>query len=210
MSTESSERLPTPHENEIPVPLAWSAILGHGRGIALSLVGVQVFSSGLRLDMLLRAKRDLPDAARFLSALDRYTRSTTTDRLLLGAEFSDGGKVLTPPLLKEAGAYEMYIEGGSGSPRSVSARAYISPLPPPGPVKFYCEWRSVGLFETETEFDGSELHEARKSVRVLWSDTMTGEALEQEAAVQPGRSHVGWFESSIVNDPGTSHDDGVA
>lgn len=58
--------------------------------------------------------------------------------------------------------------GGGGGDRYTEVSLYLSPLPPPGPLRIITAWPGRGLQETVTELAADPLIEAAARVRVLW------------------------------------------
>lgn len=157
-----------PPENEVPVALAWTAVVARSADIAVAVVGARAYGNGIALDLAVRARARPDHVHGLFEAVDGYG----TDRLLLGLEYADGRTTSGPPgpplddLPEDAPL--LHHGGGYGGDLSVDQTYFLSPLPPAGPVAFYCAWPSMGVAETRTEFDGSGLAEAVRRVEVLW------------------------------------------
>jgi hypothetical protein len=103
-----------------------------------------------------RAARRLPPrvGVRFsdgTSAGDRSAPSLSTDEAGMPTE----------PLLHPLG-------WGGGLSRWRFA-FWVHPLPPPGPLEVFAEWRHVGLTESKIIVNGDEVREAASRALVLWS-----------------------------------------
>lgn len=105
-----------------------------------------------------------------------YGHGDPQDRLLLGIEYADGRSVhnigrFNPrgntPLDDVASPVLMPGSGGGGD-RSADLSFYLSPLPPPGPLRIITAWPGRGLPETVTEVAAEPFIEAAAGVRVLW------------------------------------------
>lgn len=156
-----------PPDHEAGVALAWSGVLGRGPELAVALTGAAVFSTGVRLDIAVRARTPRGGAELFHTVTGG---AAGPDRLLIGVELADG-RVATsdghgwPPDLA-ADAPSLTQGGSSGGDRSVDLHLFLHPLPPPGPVAVVCSWPGRGIPETRTEFTGAA--EAADGVVQLW------------------------------------------
>lgn len=88
------------------------------------------------------------------------------EHLRLGIEFPGGGKATNvgPPLIEPASADTRepsltYIEGGAAT-GLVHALFWVSPLPDPGPLVFYCEWPEYGVPLTRHRIEAATIREA--------------------------------------------------
>jgi hypothetical protein len=59
--------------------------------------------------------------------------------------------------------------GGSGESRFQQGY-WISPLPPPGPVGFVCEWPAVGIPVARQELDAQLIRDAAENARAMFGD----------------------------------------
>lgn len=159
-----------PPDNEVPGPLDWTALLGRTQDIAVALTAAAVYSTGLRLDVVVRA-RSLTSEPDLFHAVDGH--GTGRDRLLLGVEFADGRVAATsghlwPQQQLAEDAPSLQRLGSTGSDRSVDFAMFLHPLPPPGPLAVLCSWPGRGITETRTEFDATAVRAALTKVLVLW------------------------------------------
>lgn len=97
------------------------------------------------------------------------------DQLLLGVEYADGrtgsnlsGFRVGLDLQLDPSTPILMPGGGGGGERSADVSYYLSPLPPPGPLRIITAWPSRGVAETVTEVPAGPLIEAATRVRVLW------------------------------------------
>lgn len=157
-----------PPENEVPGPLGWAALLGRTPDLAVVLTAAAVYSTGLRLDIAVRARVSGPDLFHAIDGL-----GTGRDRLLLGVEFADGRMAATSGHLRPQQQIaedtpSLQSLGGGGSDRSMDVPMFLHPLPPPGPFAVLCSWPGRGVPENRTEFDAATVHAALSQVLVLW------------------------------------------
>jgi len=184
-------------ENEVPVSVALDAMLGETADFIVYLSGVRVFRTVL--EFRLTALAGHRGAGRGLSGA-LFGHGEQEDRLLLGVEYADGriGSNLggfpaglnqeldpTTPVLMPG--------GGGGGDRSAETSYYLTPLPPPGPLRIITAWPSRGVAETVTEIPAEPLTDAATRVRVLWNlDPDEQPVQPQPPRVPPG----GWFDRS--------------
>jgi hypothetical protein len=114
-----------------------------------------------------------------LSREDRYGTPTDAD-LKLGVRFLDGSKATTidnalrgwarptdrpePPMLIEVGSGSTITDQFYQSDRQL----WLWPLPPPGPLEFVIEWRSMGIAITATTLDGAAIVRAAERALPYW------------------------------------------
>lgn len=164
-----------PPVNEIPVPLAWTAVVGRSADVAVAVVGARAYSNGVVLDLSVRLRtrpddpHDLFDTGLFSSVF----REPGPDSLLLTVEFADGRRSAGPagpptPDDLPADSPLLFQGGGGGSDLIVDTTYFLTPLPPAGPVTVHCAWPAAGIAATRTEFDGSVLADAQRRVETLW------------------------------------------
>lgn len=164
-----------PPDNEIPVALAWTAVVGRSTDMVIAVVGARAYSNGVVLDIAART-RTRPDDPNGL--FGTVFDEPGPDSLLLGVEFADGRTTVGPaggrpdddlpddsPLLFQGGGY--------GSDRNIEMSYFLSPVPPAGPMTFHCAWPAFGIAPTRTEFDGTVLADAQRRVEVLWPPEAT-------------------------------------
>jgi hypothetical protein len=169
----------SPPEDELPILVAVSEVLAVGDLVAIVVVGVRVFSTGVEILIERRARRGNrserewqlaqqefhgfvergnPGRLRYGVALGDGQRLVADDRFLEPVE-PDGGHRLTP-----TGG------GGNGSDRVYTAedRYWLWPLPPAGPLEIVAQWPAQGLPESRVVLDGTALREVAARVGTLW------------------------------------------
>jgi len=160
-------------DNEVPVSIAFDAVLGEADDFVVYVGAVRVFRTVVEFRLTALARHRSPGHG-LSGAL--FGHGEQHDQLLLGVEFADGrtgtslsgfraGRDLqlddpTTPVLMPG--------GGGGGDRSADMAYYLSPLPPPGPLRIITAWPSRDLAETVTEVPTAPLIEAAARVRVLW------------------------------------------
>ena len=171
---EQYRRLSAP-ENEVPAAVAVSAVLGRTDAAAVSLTGVQVFSTGLSFELGLRCR---PEAAELLEGRNvgdlLWGHGGRGAPLLIGVQFSDGRRASNVPgeeLFTGPAAADsvlLHQAGGGGGQLSADQSWWLSPLPPDGPLRIVVRCDVLGLDETVTELDGTAIRAAAAGVVTLW------------------------------------------
>lgn len=159
-----------PPENEVPVPVPVSAVLGRTEDVAVALVGGAAYTTGLRFQVAVRLRAEPPgEHTHWMHLLDGGG-----DQLLLGVEYADGRIATnlpspTPPgVAPDDTEPSLNPSGGSGGSRSYDQDFWLYPLPPPGPLVLVCAWPAFGIPESRTELDGAAVLQAASRAEVLW------------------------------------------
>ena len=160
-----------PPENEIPAAVPLNTVLARTRDVALALLDVQVYSTGLSLTLALRARTPPPGTERGLGEI-LFGPERRRAPLLLGLEFADGRRVTSagpgfPPPEAEDGVV-FHPGSGSGGELAADQSWWLSPLPPPGPLRVVVRCDALGIAETSTVVDGGALAAAAGGVVELW------------------------------------------
>lgn len=155
-----------PPGHEAGVALGWSGILGRSADAAIALTSAARFSTGVRLDIAVRARTAWPDGKLFHSIGDEGG----TDQLLIGVEFADGRVAIAnghrwPSRDLPTAAASLRIGPASGDHGLLDLTLFLHPVPPPGPLTILCIWPLRGIPETCTQFTGAS--EAKAGVTRL-------------------------------------------
>ncbi|MGB9484454.1 MAG: hypothetical protein WCB86_11230, partial [Candidatus Dormiibacterota bacterium] len=67
-----------------------------------------------------------------------------------------------------AAGIELRAVGVTLSPQSSDGFYWLWPLPPPGPIGFFCEWLAMGIDPTVVEVDAGPIREAASRAVELW------------------------------------------
>jgi hypothetical protein len=178
-------------ENEVPVSVPLDAVLLEAPDAAVLLGSVQAFSAGVAFTVTVLTRRVVGDGVS--GALHGHGR---TDPLLLGVEYADGRSASTvpvrgmPPDDPSSDALTLWPGGGGGGTRYADAHFFLSPLPPPGPVRFVAAWPALGLEETVTEVPAEPILAAAAGARRLWDWEPEPELPLPAPNLPPG----GWFD----------------
>jgi hypothetical protein len=170
---EVSRRMSAP-DNEIPVAVPLNVLLARTDDVAVALLGLQAYSTGLTADLAVRVRNGLH--GRGLSELVFDHGPIMAGRLLLGVQFADGRRasnVPNPgaapdPWPRSENDVVFHPGGGGGSDRSVDQSWWLSPLPPEGPLTFVISCGALGIPETSTVVDTGPIRRAASDVVTLW------------------------------------------
>lgn len=167
-------------QDELPARVLVREFLAQTPGTALILSEVDVYSTGIRINIswelrrlggddsdwnaLLHAgfgRRDVdPSAAlRFGVGLSNGTVVTTMDRGIRSWNVKPDGWSLVDQI---AGS------GGDDRRYSGTSALWLWPLPPPGPIEFVGEWGARGVSESRFVLDATALLSRASEVRSLW------------------------------------------
>lgn len=164
-----------PPENELGVPVALRVLLARTEKVAVALLDVVGFTSGLEfaLEVRLREHDELSDP--FGMRLQQSLRGGSElpdDVLRFGFELSDGRRVTNLagfPSFDDRPAGPVLIQrGGGGGNRSWSFKYWLWPLPPGGPLTVVVEWPAHDVALTRIELDAEPLLDAAANSEVLW------------------------------------------
>ena len=185
-------------DNEVPVSIAFDAVVGEAADLVVYISGVHVFRAVLGFQLTVLARHHSP-APGLTGAL--FGHGEQPDRLLLGVEYADGRTgsnlsgmralhdlefdPLTPVLMQG---------GGGGGDLSADVTYYLSPLPPPGLLRIITAWPGHGIAETVTEVAAAPFIEAATRVRLLWD--LDPDEAPSEQPQPPDMPSGGWFDRS--------------
>lgn len=172
-------RLAGPPENELPVPLALSLVVGRTPDVAVGLVQWQAYSTGVAFTLVVRLR--VPPAGRHHDRVFEmlhtgpWGRAPTCDRLVLGFELGDGSRVSNlssdrpwTDQVPDPAAPMLQPQGGGGGGRTYDLGFWLSPVPPAGPLLAVCSWSAMGVPETQVALDATALREAAGRAEPLW------------------------------------------
>ena len=196
-----------PPENEVPGAVPWSAILGYSTDLAVALVGARAYSTGIQLEVAVRARQKSRRGSEDLYDEISGYPPVGVDRLLLDVEYADGRVATNATNAAQDGwPYQeppddepsLHPRSSSSSRRGIDVEFFLSPLPPAGPLAIVCAWPHRGIPETRTALDGAALTEAVKQIQVLWPTEVEP---PPEPAPPPDVPRGGWFEAVLQPDP---------
>jgi hypothetical protein len=187
----------SPPENEIPIVLPWSVVLGRGEDVVAALIGVRVYTTGVELDIVARTRgdrsRDMHHPGRGFPG--------EPGQPLVGVEFADGrftvasGFAHRPP--PRPGPALLLASGSMFGPNSAAMRYFLTPLPPPGPMIVHFVWPALGLPESAVELDGGQVAAVVSDVEVLWPPEPPPPPMRPERDPGPDLPEAGWFSRAL-------------
>jgi hypothetical protein len=184
-----------PPENEIPVVLPWSVVLGRAEDVVAALIGVRVYTTGVELDLVARMRgdrgRDMQHPGR------RGGFPGEPGQPLLGVEFADGQFAVASGFprrpRRRSGPALHPVSGSMFGPNSAAMRYYLTPLPPPGPMAVHFAWPALDLPENSVELDGGQITAVLPDVAVLWPPEPPPPPLRPEPEPHPDLPEASWF-----------------
>ena len=186
---ESYRRYREP-DNEIPVAVPMHVVLVRNADVAVVVLGLHAYTTGLRFDVAVRIREPL--AGRDLSESVFGLGPVTEGRFRLGVEYADGrrtrieGRSISPD--------DIAIRPGEGgsSERSTDQSWWIHPLPPAGALTFVVSCGAAEIPETQTVVDATPIAQAAASVVTLWPWSAP-EFREPEPPPRPEVPAGSWF-----------------
>ncbi|SDO08130.1 hypothetical protein [Geodermatophilus sp. DSM 45219] len=184
----------SPPDNEVPVALPQNLLLGRTDDVAVALLGLQVYSTGVSFDLAVRARAGaVLGAGRSLNELFWEHRPGAAQQFLFGVEFADGRRASNLPGPGRADDVVFHSGGGGGGDTSIDQSWWLSPLPPEGPLRLVVRCPDLDLAESVVELDGSEIQRAAQHVVVLWPWEAPRDHGHEEALPSPDLPADSWF-----------------
>lgn len=181
-------------KNELGAPVPLRLVLARTNHVAVAVVGVTAYSTGIALTLAIRSRRGMiedvyedPFGLPFGHPLRHrhHGGELPPEILRFGVQFSDGRKATTVGgALPGAGGYDeeepsgpvLMQGGGGGGGGEYESDFWLWPVPPPGPVTFAVEWpaREIELSKQQVDarafIEASELSEALWPAEDAWGD----------------------------------------
>lgn len=164
-----------PPANELGVPVPLRVLLARTDDVALALLDVAAFSTGLefRMEVRLRTHDELIDPFGMRMHHQRRGVEELPDEVLrFGFELADGRRVTNIghfPGFEDRPEGPILIQrGGGGGGRSWSFGYWLWPLPPAGTLTVVVEWPSRAIELTRVELDAESLLAAAAQSEQLW------------------------------------------
>ena len=182
-------------DNEVPVSVAFDAVLVSTEALAVYVSGLRVFSNGVDFAVELCARQGSADRR---GGLDEVLHGHGRSQLLIGAEFSDGRRCSNLGMrLMEAGDDEptLWPGGGGGGGRTAGLSLFLAPLPPPGDLRLVTAWPAQGIPDTATMLPTDDILDAAARVTELWP--WEPEADQPTPPQLPDVPDDSWFAASL-------------
>jgi hypothetical protein len=163
-------------------------VLARADHVAVAVVGVTAYSTGIALTLAVRSRRGMiedvyedPFGLPFRHPIRHrhHGGELPPEILRFGVQFSDGRKATTVGgALPGAGGYGeeepsspvLTQGGGGGGGGDYESKFWLWPIPPPGPVTFAVEWPAREIELSNQLADASVFIEASKQSEVLWPE----------------------------------------
>ena len=154
-------------------------VLGANKTAAVCITHIAVYPSGLivALMTLRRDTRDLRDLSDPHLASPHASPRTVDDdseeTLGFGVGFSNGSFAVSEAATSfdpRGDSVEVKIRrlGGRGSYVKWEQEYWVWPIPPPGEVRFICEWKTAEIQEGEVRLDAATLrHASRRAIKIF-------------------------------------------
>jgi hypothetical protein len=186
-----------PPDNEVPVSVAFDALVASTGDLAVFVSGLRVFTNGVDLTIEVRTGRRLSDSPHGLS--DAMHGMGRRSELLVGVEFSDGRRCSNLDLGLPSGprdAPALWPGAGHGGPRTANLSLFLSPLPPPGELRLVFAWPEQDILDKFAQLPADRILEAAGRVRQLWP--WEPEEAEEMEPTYPDVPDASWFAAEIA------------
>lgn len=190
-------------DNEAPVAVPTSTVLGRGPNAAVLLTSALAYSTGTEFALSIRVRPRTRARNLHLHQLiagfgpDEFDANR---RFLLGVQYADGRRTVAADMpgahtsessADDDQALSLALGSGSGSDNTYDLRFWLSPLPPPGPVTMVCRWPEFDIDETKVTLDGTAIAAAGRAAVELWPPETPEEQAPAPPTTLPPDS--GWF-----------------
>ena len=155
-------------ENELPTALPMNRLLVRTPDVAVALLGLQAYTTGVAFTLAARARGPEDPAAEDGLGRLLWDHRGGSPSFLFGVQFADGRRASNAWFGEGDGDLILHPGGGSGGSASVDQDWWLSPLPPEGPLLVVVRCPEIGLEETATELDGTAIRRAGEAATVLW------------------------------------------
>lgn len=149
-----------PPDNEVPGAIGSEVVLVRTDELVVFVLVQRAYSNGVDLTLEVRTRR----------ALDGW--ADIEDQVLFGVEFADGRGCMLQGFdvdnEKEEDQPMLSAGGGSAGTRNAETEVFLSPLPPPGELRFICAWPDRGVPETTVAVPADPILQAASRAQQLW------------------------------------------
>jgi len=162
-----------PPDNVLGGAVAFALVLARTEDVAVLVHGGAAYPTGFHFSLAVR-RRAGDEVFNPLgnSILGGGPPSSPPDESLrFGLEFADGSMVTDRDEFPEEvaeGRPVLLPTGGTGSSLHYETYVWLSPLPPPGPMAFVCQWQAHGIALTRVELDADIVRRAAEQAIELW------------------------------------------
>jgi hypothetical protein len=185
-----------PPENELPVAMPQNLLLARTDDVAASLTRLQVYTTGLSFDLVVRVRPSAPETLGHSLNDIFWAHGPEGAQFLLGVEFADGRRASSMPRAGTDDQIVFHAGGGSGGQSSIEQSWWLSPVPPAGPLRLVLRCPDIGLAETVVELDGTAISRAVDDVVTLWPWELPRDQGPQPPPRPPDLPDNSWFAGS--------------
>jgi hypothetical protein len=194
-----------PWYSTVPGVYGARIILFDEPGFVVSLDGFRVWPEGLQFELFIRYD---PAGERVSqgrpSPLKGFGGSSTANLFVFGVTYSDGRSASNRDRRRRSPQRLSLSDHGASGTRGMSRAGWLlAPLPPSGPLTFWCEWPVGGLPRTSVEIDAAPLIAASAEAIPVWDsappggswstpDQTTADGLRAEVEREIGVGHPLW------------------
>ncbi len=152
-------------DNEIPVALPANTLLARTDDVAVALVGLQVYTTGLAFHLAVRVRSEA--AARYELDGLLWGRRRGHGPFLLGVELADGRRASSRGSVRH---HDLVFQqaGGHGDGTAFDQAWWLSPLPPDGRLRVVVRCDELRIEESDVELDAAAVRRAADGVVELW------------------------------------------
>ena len=165
--------------DEVPAILETPDLVITSEAVALFIVGLRVFSTGIeaRLEVRFKSGRPATEAVAELQSLMQGDRERGAGRLNFGMRYPDGAlsenlgmnASVSPASRMDQGSPPLVTLSGRATVGSFAEVGYWCwPLPSDGGATLFVSWLDQGLELAEWPISADELGQAKARVRPLW------------------------------------------
>lgn len=189
-----------PPENELPGVIPISTVIGRADDLAVMLTHASVYSTGIKLDFLVRRSPSSGDDALYEQVQGHHHRGGP--QLLIGVEYADGRKVTNLAgrdqlhrRFEEDSSPVLWPGGGGGGSFSVELSYWLWPRPQDGALTVVCAWPEQEIAETRAVIGADAIAAAGSQNVELWPWEPPTEQPEPPQEPPPDLPD-GWFKDA--------------
>jgi hypothetical protein len=168
----------------LPAVVPAETLLGRSAQATVHLSRLWVYPTGFQFQLLVDLADPWSELDPFQFGLRRRGREpdpASPERLHFGFAFADGTEATNVRsghgVDRESSTPKLSGMGASSGGGHAHSSFWLWPLPPPGPIEAFCEWRAAGLELSRTELDGEAIAAAAGRARRIFEDKeMDGQA----------------------------------
>lgn len=187
-------------DNEVPGSVGQEVLLVRTDEVAVFVSSMRAYRNGVDFTLEVRARHGVVDGSHDVGD---GLHGTIDDQVLFGVEFSDGRSCTLHA--GRAGARSVTSDdpvlrcgGGGAGTRTADMDLFLSPLPPPGDLRFVCAWPVRGIPESTVVVPAEQILRAAGRAQELWPWEPEPEPFYR--SVRPPVPEGGWFATHMPAD----------